>query len=53
MIVQRLILLGIMFLLTACVSAAISGDGLDEVAADYVQMQLEIGEREPGYVDAY
>jgi hypothetical protein len=29
------------------------GDSLDEVAKDYVQMTLEIGEREPGYVDAY
>jgi hypothetical protein len=30
-----------------------SGDSLDEIATDYVQMTLEIGEREPGYVDAY
>jgi hypothetical protein len=28
-------------------------DNLGEIAADYVQMTLEIGEREPGYVDAY
>ncbi|HWH17713.1 MAG TPA: hypothetical protein VNT77_05165 [Allosphingosinicella sp.] len=40
-------------LLAGCVSTGMSGDSLDEIAADYVQMQLEIGEREPGYVDAY
>jgi hypothetical protein len=28
-------------------------DGLDAVARDYVALTLEIGEREPGYVDAY
>lgn len=39
--------------LAGCVSGGMSGDSLDEIAADYVQMQLEIGEREPGYVDAY
>jgi hypothetical protein len=41
------------FLLSACVSSGPRGDSLDEIAADYVQMTLEIGEREPGYVDAY
>jgi hypothetical protein len=41
------------FLLAACVSRPMSGDSLDEIATDYVQMTLEIGEREPGYVDAY
>src|SRR3546814_11235572 len=40
-------------LLAACVSDRIADDSLDEIAADYVQMTLEIGEREPGYVDAY
>ncbi|MGV3578757.1 hypothetical protein, partial [Brevundimonas sp.] len=30
-----------------------SGDSLDAVAEDYVHLILEIGEREPGYVDAY
>lgn len=39
--------------LAGCVSGGLSGDSLDEIAADYVQMQLEIGEREPGYIDAY
>jgi hypothetical protein len=28
-------------------------DSLDSIARDYVKMTLEIGEREPGYVDAY
>jgi hypothetical protein len=40
-------------LLGACVSRGVAGDSLDEIAKDYVQMQLEIGEREPGYIDAY
>jgi hypothetical protein len=40
-------------LLSACVSDQVAQDSLDEIAKDYVQMQLEIGEREPGYVDAY
>src|SRR3546814_19356308 len=39
--------------LAACVSDRTNGDSLDEIAKDYVQMTLEIGEREPGYVDAY
>jgi hypothetical protein len=40
-------------LLAGCVSNGTGGDSLDEIAKDYVQMQLEIGEREPGYIDAY
>jgi len=40
-------------LLSACVSDRVANDSLDEIAKDYVQMTLEIGEREPGYVDAY
>jgi hypothetical protein len=28
-------------------------DTLDAIAADYVRLSLEIGEREPGYIDAY
>ncbi|PWG02467.1 hypothetical protein [Sphingosinicella humi] len=42
-----------LLLLAGCVSGKVEGDSLDEIAADYVQMTLEIGEREPGYVDAY
>ncbi|HUH23138.1 MAG TPA: hypothetical protein VLZ51_03635, partial [Brevundimonas sp.] len=41
-------------LLTACASAPKpASDSLDMVARDYVALTLEIGEREPGYVDAY
>lgn len=43
-------------LIAACATAsapAPSGDSLDAVARDYVALILEIGEREPGYVDAY
>jgi hypothetical protein len=40
-------------LLGGCVARSPSGDSLDEIAKDYVQLQLEIGEREPGYIDAY
>jgi hypothetical protein len=46
------LLLAFLFL-SACVSDQIANDSLDEIAKDYVQMTLEIGEREPGYVDAY
>lgn len=42
-----------LLLLTGCVANGMADDSLDEIAADYVQMQLEIGEREPGYIDAY
>lgn len=44
--------LAAMLSLAACVTAR-EGDSLNEIASDYVQMQLEIGEREPGYIDAY
>ena len=41
-------------LLTACATAPQpAADSLDAVARDYVALTLEIGEREPGYVDAY
>ena len=41
-------------LLTACASAPKpAADSLDMVGRDYVALTLEIGEREPGYVDAY
>lgn len=55
---MRAVVLSLMFLLAACAGAvappaAAPGDSLDRVAADYVRLILEIGEREPGYVDAY
>ena len=41
-------------LLTACATTPMTApDSLDAVARDYVALTLEIGEREPGYVDAY
>ena len=42
-----------LLILAGCVSGGRSADSLDRIAADYVRMTLEIGEREPGYVDAY
>ena len=41
-------------LLTGCaIAPRPAADSLDAVARDYVALTLEIGEREPGYVDAY
>lgn len=41
-------------LLAACAATPkATSDSLDMVARDYVALTLEIGEREPGYVDAY
>jgi hypothetical protein len=42
-----------LLILAGCVSGSRSSDSLDRIAADYVRLTLEIGEREPGYVDAY
>ncbi|HEY0027483.1 MAG TPA: hypothetical protein VGC35_06400, partial [Allosphingosinicella sp.] len=42
-----------LMLLGGCVSDGLKGDNLNEIASDYVQMQLEVGEREEGYIDAY
>jgi hypothetical protein len=48
------LLLGLAALLFAgCVSDQVTDDSLDEIAVDYVQMTLELGERDPGFVDAY
>jgi hypothetical protein len=53
MIVKWLMSIGMALSLAACASGGFEAESLDAVAADYVRMQLEIGEREPGYVDAY
>lgn len=46
--------LGLCLFAAACANAPRpTADSLDAIAADYVRMQLEIGEREEGYVDAY
>lgn len=55
---MRALVLSFLLFLGACASAPTAGpaasrDSLDEVARDYVALILEIGEREPGYVDAY
>jgi hypothetical protein len=40
-------------LLAGCVSAGPAGGSLDSIARDYVKLQLAIGEKEEGYIDAY
>jgi hypothetical protein len=55
---MRALVLGFLLLLGACATMPAgrpdpSGDSLDAIARDYVALILEIGEREPGYVDAY
>lgn len=56
---MRSLLIGLMLFLGACASTPAAtptgpgGDTLDAIARDYVALILEIGEREPGYVDAY
>jgi hypothetical protein len=42
-----------LLLLAGCVSAAPAGESLDSIARDYVKLQLAIGEKEEGYIDAY
>jgi hypothetical protein len=42
-----------LLLLAGCVSAGPAGESLDAIARDYVKLQLAIGEKEQGYVDAY
>lgn len=55
---MRALLFGLLMLVAACATPPApapdpSGDSLDAIARDYVALILEIGEREPGYVDAY
>ena len=40
-------------LTAACASVPDPHDSLDRIAEDYVLLQLTIGEKEPGYIDAY
>ncbi|MFL6846234.1 MAG: hypothetical protein ACJ8ER_15295 [Allosphingosinicella sp.] len=42
-----------LLLLAGCVSAGAPSDSLDSIARDYVKLQLAIGEKEEGYIDAY
>jgi hypothetical protein len=49
---NRLFLILALFL-AGCVSDSAGREGLDSIAADYVRLQLAIGEKEVGYIDAY
>jgi hypothetical protein len=42
-----------LLLLAGCVSAEPARESLDSIARDYVKLQLAIGEKEEGYIDAY
>ncbi len=42
-----------LLLLAGCVSAGPARESLDSIARDYVKLQLAIGEKEEGYIDAY
>jgi len=59
---MRALALGLVCLLGACATQvedtetghpAVAPDSLDVIARDYVMLTLDIGELEPGYVDAY
>lgn len=59
---MRPLILSLFLMLAACATpmggsgpalSATPADSLDAIAPDYVKLVLEIGEREPGYVDAY
>jgi hypothetical protein len=49
----RLYALPAAFCLAGCPQNGGPDDSLNAIAADYVRTQLQIGERDPGYVDAY
>jgi hypothetical protein len=42
-----------LLLLAGCVSAEPARESLDSIARDYVKLQLAVGEKEEGYIDAY
>lgn len=52
---MRIMVAVLALLVAACASPRLGADdgGLDAIARDYVALILEIGEHEPGYVDAY
>ena len=50
---MRWILALLSLLAAGCASMSGGRESLDAIAADYVRLQLEIGEKEPGYIDAY
>ena len=53
---HKICLLALIAMISGCASVpavAPLHDSLDNVARDYVIQTLEIGERDPGFVDAY
>src|SRR5687767_5060721 len=50
---MKLLTLFLALVLAGCASMSGGRESLDAIAADYVRLQLEIGEKEPGYIDAY
>jgi len=50
---MKWLFLVVALLLAGCVSAGPAGESLDAIARDYVKLQLAIGEKEEGYIDAY
>ena len=49
---MKLIILALTLMLAGCASTTGGRESLDSIAADYARLQLEIGEKEPGYIDA-
>jgi len=49
----RILRAALILALLAAGATAARADSLDRIARDYVRLTLEIGERDPGYVDAY
>lgn len=52
-LIAKLVPLAAALLLAACASVPAASDSLDLVARDYVRLQMAIGQKEPGYIDAY
>ena len=50
---KLLALLLSLLLLAGCISAGAPSDSLDSIAREYVKLQLAVGEKEEGYIDAY
>jgi hypothetical protein len=50
---QRLAASVLVLSLSACLQVAAPTDSLDAAARDYVRLQLAIGQKEDGYIDAY
>ncbi|HEX8309139.1 MAG TPA: hypothetical protein VF645_12060 [Allosphingosinicella sp.] len=50
---MKWLFLPLAFLVAGCVSAGPGRESLNAIATDYVKLQLAIGEKEEGYIDAY